>query len=76
MGLANLAHAIFYFHKKEKAKEGLIQNDSISLEVGLNTVSPKIKHIVFIVSYLEIRRIPDMKHLLLRVGMVGIGKKD
>lgn len=47
----------------------------MSLEVGLNTVSPKIEHIVFSVSCLEKRRIVDMKHLLKMVGMVFIEKK-
>ena len=46
----------------------------MSLEVGLNIVNPKIEHIVFVVSCSENRRMHDIKHLLLWVGMVIIEK--
>jgi hypothetical protein len=44
------------------AQEDLFQNGLMSL-IGLNTVSPKIEHIVFVVSYLEIRRMLVMMHV-------------
>ena len=43
--------------------------------LGLNTVRQSIKHIAFIVSCLEKRKMEDMMHLWLMVGMVFIGKK-
>ena len=42
--------------------------------LGLNKVRQSIKHIAFIVSCLEKRKMQDMKHLLLMVGMVITGK--
>ena len=53
----------------------MFQNGSMSLEVGLNIVSPKTEHIAFIVSCLEKRRMADMKHLLKMVGMAIIESK-
>jgi hypothetical protein len=46
----------------------------MNLEVGLNTVNQKIEHTVSVVSCSERRRMQDIKHLLLRVGMVITGK--
>jgi hypothetical protein len=54
-------HAIFQLQLLETSQEGLIQNGLMSLEVGLNIVS---QHTTFVVSYLEKRRMHDMKHLL------------
>jgi len=47
----------------------------MSLVLGLNTVRKRREHIAFIVSCLEKRKIHDMMHLWLMVGMVFIGKK-
>ena len=44
------------------------------LEVGLSIVSPRVEHTAFIVFCLEKRKMQDMKHLLLMVGMVITGK--
>jgi hypothetical protein len=38
-------------------------------------VSPEIEHIVFVVSYLEIRRMLVIMHLLKMVGTLFIRKK-
>jgi hypothetical protein len=46
----------------------------MSLVVGLNIVSPRIKHIVFVVFYLEKRSMMGIKHLLSTVGMDIIGR--
>src|SRR5438105_15538907 len=75
MGLLNLAHAASHFHREEKVLEGSIQNGSMSLANGLNTVSPRIKHnVVFAVFCLEKRRMTGIKHLWLMVGMYFIEK--
>jgi hypothetical protein len=75
MDLASLAHAIFLFQILETSQEDLSRNGLMSLEVGLNIVSQRTKHIAFVVSYSEKRRMQDMNHLLLMVGMVIIGKE-
>ena len=59
----------------EEGQEGLFQSGSMSLKVGLNTVNLKVEHIVFSVSYLEKRRMMDIKLLLKMVGMVFIENK-
>jgi len=46
------------------------------LEVGLNIMSLKIEHIVSIVPCSRKRRMHDIMHLLVRVGMVIIGKSS
>jgi hypothetical protein len=71
----NLAHAVFHAQKLEEVREDLFQNGLMSLEVGLNTVNPKTELIVFVASCLEIRKILDMTHLLLLVGMAIIENK-
>ena len=47
----------------------MFQNGLVSMEVRLNTVSPKTVHIAFIVSCLEKRRMMDMMHFVEMVGM-------
>jgi len=54
---------------------GFSQNGLMSLELGLNIVNKKIEHIVFVVSCSEKRRVHDIKHLLLRIGMVITEKR-
>jgi len=60
---------------KKTIQEGFSRNGLMSLEVGLNIVKQKIEHIVFVVSCSEKRRMHDIKHLLLRVGMVITEKR-
>ncbi len=68
---------IFRLHKLEikRSLEDLFQNGLMSLVLGLNTVRQMIEHIAFIVSCLEKRKMQDMTHLWLMVGMVIIEKK-
>jgi hypothetical protein len=74
MGLLNHAHAIFHFHREQELLEGSILNCSMNLVVGLNKASPRIKHIIFVVFYLEKRRMMGIKHLVSTVGMDIIGR--
>jgi len=68
---------IFVLHRSERKRrrEDLFQNGLMSLVLGLNIVRQRIEHIAFIVSCLEKRKMQDMMHLWLKVGMVIIGKK-
>ena len=61
--------------EEKTIQEGFSRNGLMSLEVDLNIVNKKIEHIIFVVSCSEKRRMQDIKHLLLRVGMVITEKR-
>ena len=71
MPTTHVQFSLYTDWEKKTIQEGFSRNGLMSLEVN-----QKIEHIVFVVSCSEKRRMHDIKHLLLRVGMVIIGKSS